>query len=595
MHDPSALPTDIRAYLEAENAYTDAAMADVADLKARLFTEMRGRIKEDDSSVPAPDGPFAYAVRYSEGAEQPMLVRTARDGGAETVLLDANRLAEGKSYFHLGGFGAQPRPPAPRLCRRREGVGIFRDPHPRHRDRRGSAGPDHRHHRRTGMGGGRTDALLRLGRREPSPGQGFPARRRHRSRGRRARLSRRPIPAISSASARPSPTASSSSTATTTRRRRSRVLDGGAPGRAAAPRRRRRAAEKYRARARRRALLHPDQCRRRRGLQDRHRAGRRPRPARTGATSSRTGLGRLILDVTAYARLPGPARARERAAAHRHPPPRRAARSTPSQFDEEAYSLGIIGGYEFDTTMLRFSYSSMTTPARVYDYDMATRTRVLRKEEEIPSGHDPARLCDAAGVRAGRRRRDGAGVAPLPRATRRSTARRRSSSTATAPTASPSPPRSRQRGCRSSTAASSTPSPTSAAARTRASAGTPTGGARRRSTPSPTSSRRRATSSPRDYAAPDKIVGWGGSAGGLLIGAVANMAPELFAGLIAEVPFVDVLDTMLDDIAAAHPAGVAGVGQPDRERGRFPHHRRLLALRQRRARRPIRRSSRSPG
>ena len=58
-------------------------------------------------------------------------------------------------------------------------------------------------------------------------------------------------------------------------------------------------------------------------------------------------------------------------------------------FDEEAYSLGAIDGYEFDTTILRFTYSSMTTPTRVYDYDMATRTRVLRKEEEIPSGHDP--------------------------------------------------------------------------------------------------------------------------------------------------------------------------------------------------------------
>ena len=59
-------------------------------------------------------------------------------------------------------------------------------------------------------------------------------------------------------------------------------------------------------------------------------------------------------------------------------------------FDEEAYSLGLSGGYEFDTDTLRFTYSSMATPARVYDYDMETRERVLRKEQEIPSGHDPA-------------------------------------------------------------------------------------------------------------------------------------------------------------------------------------------------------------
>src|ERR1019366_272442 len=57
--------------------------------------------------------------------------------------------------------------------------------------------------------------------------------------------------------------------------------------------------------------------------------------------------------------------------------------------DEAPYSLDTMGGYEFDTTNLRFSYSSMTTPSEVYDYDMASRTRTLRKRQEIPSGHDP--------------------------------------------------------------------------------------------------------------------------------------------------------------------------------------------------------------
>ena len=49
----------------------------------------------------------------------------------------------------------------------------------------------------------------------------------------------------------------------------------------------------------------------------------------------------------------------------------------------------MSGGYEFDTTALRFTYSSMTTPAQVFDYDMAQRTRVLRKTQEVPSGHNP--------------------------------------------------------------------------------------------------------------------------------------------------------------------------------------------------------------
>jgi oligopeptidase B len=59
-------------------------------------------------------------------------------------------------------------------------------------------------------------------------------------------------------------------------------------------------------------------------------------------------------------------------------------------FAEGAYSLGISVGYEHETTTLRFTYSSMTTPAQVFDYDMDARTRVLRKTQEIPSGHDPS-------------------------------------------------------------------------------------------------------------------------------------------------------------------------------------------------------------
>ena len=59
-------------------------------------------------------------------------------------------------------------------------------------------------------------------------------------------------------------------------------------------------------------------------------------------------------------------------------------------FHEEAYALGISHGYEYDTPTLRFTYSSMTTPAQVYDYDMHTRERTLRKTQEVPSGHDPS-------------------------------------------------------------------------------------------------------------------------------------------------------------------------------------------------------------
>ena len=59
-------------------------------------------------------------------------------------------------------------------------------------------------------------------------------------------------------------------------------------------------------------------------------------------------------------------------------------------FAEEAYSLGMSEGYEYDTETLRFTYSSMTTPRQVFDYNMRTRERTLRKTQEVPSGHNPA-------------------------------------------------------------------------------------------------------------------------------------------------------------------------------------------------------------
>ena len=70
MRDPGVLAPEIRAHLEAENAYTQAVMADTEELQQQLFAEMKGRIKEDDSSVPAPDGVFLllHALRHRRSA-----------------------------------------------------------------------------------------------------------------------------------------------------------------------------------------------------------------------------------------------------------------------------------------------------------------------------------------------------------------------------------------------------------------------------------------------------------------------------------------------------------------------------------------------
>ena len=103
MREPETLDPDIRAYLEAENAHTDDFLAPHAALRETLVAEMRGRMKEDDSSVPAPDGAWAYYRRYVEGGEHPLYCRIPRDAeAAEVLLLDGNREAEGQAYFRIG-------------------------------------------------------------------------------------------------------------------------------------------------------------------------------------------------------------------------------------------------------------------------------------------------------------------------------------------------------------------------------------------------------------------------------------------------------------------------------------------------------------
>ena len=95
------------------------------------------------------------------------------------------------------------------------------------------------------------------------------------------------------------------------------------------------------------------------------------------------------------------------------------------------------------------------------------------------------------------------------------------------------------------------------------------------------------------YTGAGRIVAQGGSAGGLLMGVVANEAPELFAGIVADVPFVDALATMMDETLPLTPPEWLEWGDPIRDPKAFADHPRLQPLRQRRARKPIRRSWRS--
>ena len=91
----------------------------------------------------------------------------------------------------------------------------------------------------------------------------------------------------------------------------------------------------------------------------------------------------------AYRAPSGLAGAQGRPAADHRSATARPARNIAIAFDEEAYSLGLQGAAEYDTDIIRFSYSSMTTPTQLYDYNMVTRERTLLKTQEVPSGHNP--------------------------------------------------------------------------------------------------------------------------------------------------------------------------------------------------------------
>ncbi len=103
--DPTILDPEIRSYLETENVYQTSMMADTDDLQKTLFSEMRGRIKEDDASIPSKDGPFAYGVSFVTGGQYPRYFRTPRDGGEQSIILDGDLEGKGKDYFSLGGVG----------------------------------------------------------------------------------------------------------------------------------------------------------------------------------------------------------------------------------------------------------------------------------------------------------------------------------------------------------------------------------------------------------------------------------------------------------------------------------------------------------
>ena len=565
MRAPAALDAEIRAHLDAENAYTEATTAPLAALRERLIAEMKGRIKQDDSSVPAVDGPFAYGVRWVTGAQHPLHVRTPREGGAEEILIDGDARAKGKAYYRLSGvthspdhrlaaFGADENGSEYFTLRLRE-IGAEGDRDDVIEATSGEAvwandsehffyvrlDENHRPSRVYLHRVGTAASEDRLVYEEADPGffvgvgktlsGRFVVISVHDHETSEAHLIPADAPATPPRLVAPRVTAEEYD-----------VEDAGAfltlltnTG----------GAEDYQ------IVAAP--------IEAPGRENWRPLVAHEP--------GRLILSQRAHrdhlVRL-------ERVEGLPRIVVRRFADGAEHAiaFDEEAYSLGLAGGYEWATTALRFTYSSPTTPSRVYDYDVESRARVLRKEQEVPSGHDPAAYVTR---RLQIPTADGETV-PVTVLHRRDLVL-----DGTAPAllygygaygiAIP--------------AAFST-SVLSLVDRGFVHAVAHVRGGKDKGFRWYAMGRREfKTNTFDDFAAAargliahgftsaGRIVAQGGSAGGMLMGAVANRAGDLFAGIVAEVPFVDVLATMCDATLPLTPPEWPEWGNPIEDEAAF--------------------------
>lgn len=558
LRDPTVLRADIREHLEAENAYTKAMLGETEDLQTRLFAEMKGRIKEDDSSVPAPDGPWEYAVRYELGAEHPLHVRRPRGGGEEQRLLDEPAEAAGKPYFHVGGAHHSPDhalyawavdeqgseyytirvrdlatgETLPQAVESAYGdfafspdsqqlFWIWRDENARpskvfRRPARGGDDvlvyeePDEGMFLGVGVTSDDAFILIHVGNQETTEVLLIPASQ----------------PTAPPTVAEPRQVGVKYDLDHWTDRWVVRTnADGAVDFKLAV------SDAQVPAKATWRDFVP-------------HQPGRYV----TGFAAYADHLVRLER-VNACDALVVMDRA---GGEHR------------IAFDEEAYALGLEGGFEYQTSVTRFVYQSPTTPRQWFDYDMASRQRTLRKTQEVPSGHDPARyVARRLYARAG----DGAEVpitvlmlkdTPLDGRAPLLLYGYGAYGHAMEPTFSIRSLSLVDRGW------------IWAVAHIRGGSDKGWGwfldGRKDKKTNTFTDFIACAEHlADRGYGARGRMVAYGGSAGGMLMGAIANLRPDLWGGVIAAVPFVDVLNTMSDESLPLTPPEWPEWGDPIRD------------------------------
>ncbi|RFC62664.1 S9 family peptidase [Fulvimarina endophytica] len=564
--DTAVLDPRIRAHLEAENAYAQAVMEDTAALRETLIAEMRGRIKEDDSSVPMPDGDYAYGVAYDEGAEYPKFLRypRGRASGDAHVLLDGPKEAEGRAYFSLGGISHSPDHQIIAWSYDDKGSEYYRltirdaesgeDRDTVIQDTSGSAtwashsrgffytriDSNHRPSKVFYHALGTSEDEDRLIYEETDSGFFMDV-----GKSQSGRLVLIDIHDHETSECWMIPASNPAAEPRLILERETGIeydVDEGedclyirtnADG-----------ARDFKIVAT--PLDTPEQS-----------AWKDVVPHEDGRLiishfalknhlvwlERRDGLPRIV--IKSFNGSPDPTDGPEHAIA----------------FSEEAYSLGLIGTYEYDTTVIRFTYSSMTTPSQTFDYDVETRERTLLKTQEVPSGHDPDRYVSR---RIFAPAKDGE-LVPVSLFHHKDTP-----IDGTAPcllygygSYGMSIPASFNTNCLSLVNRGFV----YAIAHIR-------GGKDKGFAWYEAGRRRNKANTFTDFiAAADhlvaegftangRIVAHGGSAGGMLMGAVANMAPSTFGAVVAVVPFVDVLNTMLDDTLPLTPPEWPEWGNP---------------------------------
>jgi oligopeptidase B len=565
LRDPAMLPADIRELLEAENAYAEALLAPTRNLQRQLVREMRARLKEDDSDVPQVDGPYAYYSRFRQGGQHRIYCRKPRGGGRESVLIDGDARAEGKNFFQL--ITARHAPDHAKLAWSADDKGSEMYAISV-RDLVGEVDLPDRVERATGEVVWTRDSraflyvevdenhrpwrvmLHRLGTSQSDDAQIFEeADPAWFIAVRPSRLGRVAMISVHGHDASETHVVD--------------LADPAARPRLIAPRR---SGHRYE------AMDHGDvfYIRTNSGGARDFRIVVAPRAAPQEANwwvLVPHQDGRLIEQATLFKTFLV-VLAREDGAPRLFVHDLASGAAHAIAFEAQTYQLTLETVYEFDTTMFRFSFASMACSQEIYDYDVTLRQRMLRKKQMTPKDFDAS----AYVTRSVFARADDGESVPISLLYRRDLALN-----GTAPLliyGYGAYGHSIDAGFSTNRLSLVDRGFVYAIAHVRG--GTEKGwrwyeGGKLAAKPNTFADFITATRHlvAEGFASAKDVIAHGGSAGGMLMGAIANMAPELYAGVIADVPFVDVLNTMLDGSLPLTPPEWLEWGDPIRSLDAF--------------------------